>query len=163
MAKPLSPKMLTKASSSSHGRCWWSPSCQGVGRGDVSVDTERGWRRSRVELLAGWCWQWGVGEDPGRIVGIDAEDVGKAPRAKVLAEAILIEMPKMSAKFSSHWVKSCENAPMLRRCIFQGHRLSVIASSNTQVASKFFDNKRHWLSTCYQVLVFGHTSFYITM
>jgi hypothetical protein len=94
------------------------------------------------------CW-WGDADNegltkiPGRIVGIDAEDVGKAPRAEVLAEAILIEMPKMSAKFSSHWVeKSCENAPMLRRCIFQGHRLSVIASSNTQGANKFFGNKK---------------------
>jgi hypothetical protein len=107
----------------------WTP--KGVGEGPASN-----------------CWRGDVDNEgfakiPGRIVDVDAEDVGEAPHAKVLAEVILIEMPKMSAKFSSHWVeKSCENAPMLRRCIFQGHRLSVIASSNTQGANKFFGNKK---------------------
>ena len=94
------------------------------------------------------CWRGDVDNEgfmkiSGRIVGVDAEYVGEAPRAKVLAEVILIEMLKMSVKFSTHWVeKSYENAPMLRRCIFQGHRLSVIASSNTQIASKFFEAKK---------------------
>jgi hypothetical protein len=39
--------------------------------------------------------------------------------------------------------KSCENAPELRRFVFQRLRLSDIVSLNTQFASKFFDTQRN--------------------
>ena len=56
------------------------------------------------------CWRGDVDNEgfakiSGRIVGVDAEYVSEAPRAEVLAEVILIEMLKMSVKFSTHWVE----------------------------------------------------------
>jgi hypothetical protein len=65
-------------------------------------------------------------------VGVVTKDVGEAPRGEGVGENGFGGVPSCR-----RMEKSCENAPELIGCIFQGLGLSVVASSNINLLASF--------------------------